>query len=100
MVEQEEEQGARPISRVILGVSVCFGLAAGQSVAPLFFDVLGEVGVFFAAWRGRDYPGGFGHCAEVVDCLVRASDSDRPLIQVGPIFFGGGVFSLLASVYL
>ena len=49
MEEQVEEQGARPFSRVNLGVSGCCGFTVDRSVAPLFFNVLGEVRGFFAA---------------------------------------------------
>ena len=70
MVEQVEEQGARPPSRFHFGG---FGLLRprGRSVRfPPVFNVLDEVGVFFAAWRGRDHPGGSVICAEVVGGLV------------------------------
>ena len=91
MVEQEEEQGARPISRFIVGVSVCCGLAADRSVSPLSLMSWTRWGCFLRPGEDATAPGGFGHCAEVVD-TSSVPVTERPLIQVGPIFFGGGEY--------
>ena len=97
-----EEQGARPFSRVNLGVSGCCGFTVDRSVAPLFFNVLGEVWGFFAACCRTRLPLGSGCCAEVVRRgLVRANNLDVLSSQVGPVFFlgGGNILSLGIHVH-
>ena len=72
------------------GVGVVFGAGVGFEEGDLAAPVMG----------GRGFPGPF--------CCVEAGGVPRPfsllsLPQVGPIFyffFGGGIFSLLASLFL
>ena len=58
MVELEEEQGARPISRILFGgFRSVRGLTVGRVVTPLPLIISGRGGVFCGAFLGRDYPG-------------------------------------------
>ena len=104
MEEQEEEQGARPTSKDILGTVDPFWPSVGRQ-PPCFCD-LGRArrgflrpsvrsrlplvrGVFCGRQFGRDYPWG----SSCWGSGRRASSA--PLDQVGPsIFFGGNILSL------
>ena len=98
MVERVEEQGAHPDSRSFLGFLGLFrphGRSGRFPPANIFF--LGRGRVFCGAWIGSRLP--WGCPAVEVGDGPRPTSFFRPLIRWGPyFFFGGGVFSLLASV--